>query len=474
VRRVPAVVWILLLTAAIRLVYGAGYVGYDAYWSVVWGGDLAHAQAPDLERLLAPTPHPLAVAAGVILAPLGRSADEVFALAVTASFAALAWASLLAGRRLFGTAVGVAFALIVVTRPDLVAETLYASIDVPFAALVVGALAVEAREGDRRPALVLVLLGLAGLLRPEGWLLAGAYAVWAIARERPSRRRALALIGGAAAAPLAWMAFDLAFTGDPLHSLHGTQALAEQLARPRSLGTALEAAPDYLRGLLDSPALLWGGIAGALVGLWALYERALLPLAVLVLTLLGFVVLGVSELPLLVRYLLLPAVMLCLFAAVAALGWTSGHGPPAGAPRRAWQAGGAVLLVWLAIGALDLPDRVDGVQQVTVVRRDLQSELEELADRPRARVLQARCGTAYVPNHQLIPPLAHEWGRDVYTIVSAQLELPRRGLLISPTTPSAQRGFAFDAREPRRYPFAVPADFRLVEANASWALYERC
>ncbi len=42
-----------------------------------------------------------------------------------------------------------------------------------------------------------------------------------------------------AAAPALWVLFDLLLTGDPLHSLTGTQALAEELGPPdRGAGRA--------------------------------------------------------------------------------------------------------------------------------------------------------------------------------------------------------------------------------------------
>jgi hypothetical protein len=56
-----------------------------------------------------------------------------------------------------------------------------------------------------------VLLALAGLLRPEAWLLAAVYGVL-------TRRPALALL-----APVLWLGFDLLLTGAPLFSLAGTR-----------------------------------------------------------------------------------------------------------------------------------------------------------------------------------------------------------------------------------------------------------
>ena len=68
------------------------------------------------------------------------------------------------------------------------------------------------------------------------------------------------------AAPLLWALWDLVVTGDPLWSLHGTQDFAEELERPRELGTAFGAVPAYLRDALGDP-YLWLGLAGAAAGL---------------------------------------------------------------------------------------------------------------------------------------------------------------------------------------------------------------
>ena len=58
---------------------------------------------------------------------------------------------------------------------------------------------------------------------------------------------------------------------------------------------------------------------------------------------LGFLALGLADLPLLIRYLLVPAVMLCLFCGLLAFGWTAL--PRSDPAWRAWVAGGVVCLV---------------------------------------------------------------------------------------------------------------------------------
>src|SRR5206468_1106255 len=103
-------------------------------------------------------------------------------------------------------------------------------IDGPFLALVFGAAWAE-QVKPRRGVLPLALLALAGLIRPEAWLMSGAYLVyiWRV----DDFQRAVRLTALGLSAPLLWSLFDLACTGDPLYSLHGTQDLAELFQRPR-------------------------------------------------------------------------------------------------------------------------------------------------------------------------------------------------------------------------------------------------
>ena len=107
--------------------------------------------------------------------------------------------------------------------------------DLPALALIVWAAAVELDRPRRAPALVLGLLALAGLLRPEAWLLSLAYLAW-LRRFEP-RLVALAL-----AAPVLWALTDLLVTGDPLWSVAHTRDGTEILDRETGLGAARRAA----------------------------------------------------------------------------------------------------------------------------------------------------------------------------------------------------------------------------------------
>ena len=100
-------------------------------------------------------------------------------------------------------------------------------LDIPYCALLTWAIVLEA-ERPRRGGAVWWLLGLAGLLRPEAWLLAGLYGLWLGRGGLVARLRALL---PALAAPVLWAATDFVVTGDPLFSIHHTDALAAELQR---------------------------------------------------------------------------------------------------------------------------------------------------------------------------------------------------------------------------------------------------
>ena len=68
--RLRFVAGVLVGAVALRLLAGPGLVNYDTLYTLVWGRQLAHGELPDLEVAIAPTPHPLANLAAVLLSPL--------------------------------------------------------------------------------------------------------------------------------------------------------------------------------------------------------------------------------------------------------------------------------------------------------------------------------------------------------------------------------------------------------------------
>ena len=112
-----------------------------------------------------------------MLAPFGDAGARLFVALCFAGLVALVAAMYRLGRLAAGVAGGLAAAGLLLTRFNFGLLASKGYLDMPYCALVAWAMALEA-ERPRRGGAVWWLLGLAGLLRPEAWLLAGLYGLW--------------------------------------------------------------------------------------------------------------------------------------------------------------------------------------------------------------------------------------------------------------------------------------------------------
>ena len=441
----------------VRALYGAPRLGYDETWALLWGSQVFAGTLPEMTAPFAPTPHPLTIAIGALLAPIGDRALDVYAWLGPVSLVALGAAAWAAGAALFGRLAGAVAALLLLTSPLLVAESLYASADVPFLALVLAAVAAAA-HGGRPGRAVFALLALAGLLRPEAWLLSAGAAAWRLAAER---RVGPGVLAAAAAAPIAWALVDLAATGDPLHSLHGTQGLAETLERPRDPLRAVGLVPHGLGALLG-PGAAVTGLVGGLVAAWRVPGRAALPLATAGLGVLTFVGLGLAALPVLLRYLVLAAAALALLAGYGLTAWTA-------EPRR-----GAVVIAVVLLGLLaaDAPHAARSLRAAAASAETTRLVREDLRALVRSPAIgRAGCGPILVPGYRPVPLVRLLTGAPVS--VGPAGAAPAR--VIVPTSAAAASTVALagpDGDQIRA--LAAPAGFAAVTASRSWALLERC
>jgi hypothetical protein len=446
-------------------VFTRAFLNYDTLYALLWGRDLVDGRLPDYDVPLAPTPHPLATAVGAAVSLLGTDAgyDVMLGLAFV-SFAVLLWLVFRLGQATFSWPVGLLAALVVATRVPIVSQAARAYVDIPFLALIVGAALLEV-ERPRRGWPVLALLALAGLLRPEAWLLSTVYWLY-LARSLDDRARlGLGLL--ALSAPLLWALSDLIVTGDALHSLTGTRDTAETLGRVTGVQHVPEVMSRRLGEILRLPALV-GGVAGFFLAVRFARERALVPAALAVLGGAAFVVLAIAGLPLIGRYLFLPAAMLAIFFGFAALGWL-GREPV----RSAWAISGLVLLGTFVAFAPANVQGLDSLRDGIQLRGKIEDDLSALTNAPQAKSLLHSCSPLYVPNHRPVPILAYYLDRPPDEVISAQVERPRRGLLITPANATVRDKFILDPRDPRRFDVGVPAGFQEVVANRSWKLYER-
>src|SRR3954452_10505632 len=202
------------------------YPNYDSYYSLLWGREVLDLQLPGFEGFRVPTEHPLAIAVGAFVSLFGRSGDRLFIFLILASFLWLIWGVYRLGRIAFTPLVGAIAAALTLTRFDFGFLAARGYIDIPYMALVVWAAVLEAGR-PRRGVPVLVTLALAGMLRPEAWVLAGLYWLWLFPASTWRERFLYAAI--AAIGPVVWTLVDLIVTGDPLFSLLYTSTSAEDL-----------------------------------------------------------------------------------------------------------------------------------------------------------------------------------------------------------------------------------------------------
>jgi hypothetical protein len=461
---VPPVLWVIVVAAVLRLAYGHGHLGYDAAWSLVWGEELAHGHLPAYEAAFAPTPHPLLNVLAVPLSLLGDGAASAVGVLGILALAGLGWAAFALGRAVATTAAGLVAALLLVTRPSLVADSLNGLSDMLYLTLVLAAVAAETRR-PRDGRLALGLLVVAGLIRPEAWILLGLYGLYLLP-GRDARSRA-GIVAAVAAAPALWLLSDLAVSGDPLHSLHGTRELAEQLARPRSGTVAPLLVPFYVRAILGD-AIAWGGALVALAFAWTSPPRSRAALAALGTGLLGFGVLGVAGLPLLARYLLMPAAVLAVLCAVGIAGEV---------PLRDARARVAVAVALGLAVAIGVPATLHDLSRTRTRDQELravQGSLADFVDRSRLAERMGTCGPLSAPSYRLIPLLARDLGAAPATVVAASpSRQPTAGLLVLPASTRAGEALtgAGDIESPLLTP---PPGFRRVPGTADWALFENC
>lgn len=432
----------LLVPAAIAgllaLVFaGHAFVNYDTAYALLWGRELADGRTPDLEVGLAPTPHPLANVAGMVLDP---AATEILAFVWlgVAGFLVFALAS-----AWFGVAAGVAAAVLFLTREPVLSFGVRAYVDLPFLCLVLGALLVEVRR-PRAGWPVLALLALAGLLRPEAWLFSAAYVAWL---------RDWRLLPLAGAGPALWVLHDLLLTGDPLWSLTGTQDNAEELGRRTGPVDLLLYGPRRLGEIAREPVLV-GMVAGAVLA-WR--ARVRLPLVALGLALGAFAILATAGLPIITRYLLVPAAFACVLC---------GGALAAGVRDRAWAPVSVLILVLLLVFAPGQVRRIDRLERSIAIQERILADLDALPDDA------LRCRPVAVTNRRPVPHLALRFD-DVEPRDVRVGRVADACTYVGPAGRAVAEDFVFDPRDPVRELPRLPPEFRRVAGNRSWVVVAR-
>jgi hypothetical protein len=444
---------------------------YDTAWALIWGREIDHGQLPSYHATGASTPHPLATALGALVAPLGTGgAWQAVGVIVFVAFGVLGVALYAAARAAFDSRLaGVLATSALLASPPFLSDALGGSglADLPATALVVSAAALELRR-PRRGTAPLVLLALAGLLRPEAWGVSFAYWCW-LASAHPARRELLRVTLIALAAPIIWAASDLVIGGSATYSLIHTQTGVQHELSSSNIADVPVAAARGLRELLGIPLLLLG-CAGALGALVERQRSGLILLALLVLSLAEFAALGVLHLPLIERYLLDSSALLAAFFAyaltsgrIAALRRLHLHAP--------WLRSGSLIAAVAIAGYLGVVDitglsRVPGEQRAAV-----HAEADLVSIAPQAQQLRRRCGALYVPPYAMISLTAYDLDLPTSAVGRIASQIPRRGLVLTPRTGPVSRYFALSGARSRQVRQALAArGFKLLGYDRSWLL----
>jgi hypothetical protein len=279
---------------------------YDPWAWIVFGRELV-VPGPGFSTVASTGWKPLAVLFTAPLALLGSAAPSLWLVVVrSAGLVALTLSFRLASRA-GGPIAGAIAALALLASSDWLRYLSAGNIEPLVVALMLGAIELHLR-GRRQGAFLLGAL--AGLARPEVWLLVGVYATYVSLSERRWWPLALGVPGMFAL----WIVPDWLGSGDLLHTFH----LARISAEPRSLQGTSDPALELLRGAgAIAPAPVWiGALCGLAFG-WRTRDRTVAALAfvaaawalpTIAATALGY--------PAVARYLVVPVAVCCVLAGI--------------------------------------------------------------------------------------------------------------------------------------------------------------
>jgi hypothetical protein len=437
---------------------------YDVSFSLDWGRELIHGELPDVHAPGASTPHPLSILAGAVAALFSADAlDAMRAIVFVAAGAAIV--SLLAvGRACGSLALGVVAVVLLAVSQRFVSTTLgQATVsDLPALAAVLAALALELSR-PRRGTGPLVALAIAGLLRPEAWLLSAAYWLY-LARSVGSRER-IRLAALALSAPLLWMLSDTALSGDPLYSLLYTREATVAASRPTGLMHVPRALDETLGGDFPTASLI-AATLGVCLDLW-LRRLPRLLIAMLALTLLAFAAVGAAKMPIDDRYALPSTVLVAVYFGYFMAGWRL---QPDGWLRRSWILAAAVLGVLTLVSIPSSLHALARSRRALSAQAHVETQLGSLLSSSSLRGAIAGCGPVQA-SYRIVPILAYDLGRRPSTIVTVNTGVPPAGVFVEPS-----RGLAATEFESHSHPLKslTRRGYRVASEDGDWLLYMHC
>ena len=465
--RHPVALVVLALTALTFLAPSAPT--YDPWAWIIWGREILHL---DLSTVDGPSWKPLPVLLTTPFSLFGDLAPDLWLFVARAGAIAGVVMLFRLGRRLGGVTAGVAAAAPYALAPWTVRNGALGNSEGLLVALALAA--VERHLSGRRGTAFALAFG-AALLRPETWPFVGLYGLFLLWREPPLRRWVLA---AGAALPALWLLPEWWGSGDLLRAAHRAQ---------NPLGNSPAFADDPVRAVLEQfdrmlPHVLWLGhlvypISVGLVALgaatvWRALRGDLVREEVATLgAVLGAALVLLVEVALMtsdgfsgnVRYLVLPAALVCLAAGVGA-GWT------VRAVLGARLAG--ALPVGLALGALvafavawPVRDGLRADYDSIVYQARLDDRLAGLVARAGGAARLRACGDVYTGPFQ-VPIVA--WHLRLHTTLVESTPPIRPAVVFRAKSTPPERP------RPSLRPLGDPSDLRTLATAPGWRIVAVC
>jgi Dolichyl-phosphate-mannose-protein mannosyltransferase len=383
------------------------YPTYDSFYALLWGRDLLHLNLPDFRVYRGPTEHPLAIAFGMLCSIFGQGGARLMVLGSIVSFVAAVTGMYRLGRLCFGPVTGLVAALLLLSRFFIENLAAQGYLDIFYVALIVWAVVLEV-ERARRGTPVFLALAAAGLLRPDAWVLSGAYWLWCSWPRRtgegsegpqPMLGRSIRYLALAAIAPLVWAGVDAVVTGNPLYSLTATAKAASELERTQGFISVAGSLWSYGVRIDHLPVLL-GGLVGVPLAVWMAPRRALVPLAALLVLIGVYLAEGAVGASVVDRYLVGAATVLLVFCAVTVGGWAMLE--RGSLLRRVWIVGAFALVVYGGVSAANTLS-LSGLRTTLAEHEDFHVGLAAALRSPVVKAQLRRCPLVSLPDNKLIP-----------------------------------------------------------------------
>lgn len=457
------------------------FPNYDTYYALIWGNEMWNLELPDYYVFKTPTPHPIFNLYTALLSPLGSAAIPLLTTFSLAMYTGLLYGVYRLVKQQVGTLVAFVTVLVLITRTDLMAFAFRSMLDVPFLLMIVWAAVLELQK-PRRGLAPLILLSMAGLLRPEAWLMAGLYWLWLaygwvrpkdqLPGERPSIGALIGFGFLVISAPVIWLAWDWVVTGDALYSVHSTSEVAKEVNRQKSLPQAILALPGFIGGSEQWVNGL-AGIAGFALAFWAYRKHMLMLAALVVVGVITYLLISIAGLSVIPRYLVVPSLVMCFGVAFSLVGWErlSGTSRTIGI----WLA--CLTLLLMAVRAPAYFDQLRGLNTSTDQISISYSRVVDILNKPKVRAAVDSCKPVLAFTHESVPIIRYELRapKDEVIATTQLAAPPTKGVQLLQTSALDPLQMTVVTRTTRKpwTGFRQPG-FAFIGENRAWIAYSSC